>query len=134
MPPEVGALYFLGDLHFVAYLCASLDHRVIIRFFSFKKSFLEDQQGNDTRGNGCIGYIKYRAEKSKSIAPYKREPGWKMFVLQDREIKHIHHPSMQESSITMLRKTLGHLVIRTLIKNQSVKHTVNKVTKRPCIN
>ena len=134
MPPEVGALYFLGDLHFVAYFCACLNHRVIIRFFSFKKSFLEDQQGNDTRGNGCIGYIKYRAEKSKSIAPHKREPGWKMFVLQDGEIKHIHHPSMQESTITMLRKTLGYLVIRTLIKYQSIEHTVNEITQRSRIN
>src|ERR1700722_18363522 len=49
----------------------------------------------------------------------------------DREIEHIHYPAVQEGRIAVGREELCHMVIRTVLEDQSIEHTVQQVTEGP---
>ena len=92
--------------------------------------FLPYKQCDYTCRNGCIGQIKYWAEEFKILASPYRNPGRKMSIRNDGEIKHIHHFAVQESSISAaIRKKRCHIlqVRAAFIKDKAIEHTVEKV-------
>ncbi len=49
-------------------------------------------------------------------------------------MKHVDHPSMQESCISMFGKYFGNMRIRTLFKDQSIEHTIEQIPQRTRID
>ena len=80
-----------------------------------EETALEQQNIEDAHGDGRIGQVKNRAEKSKRIAAKKREPIG-VIPPQNRKIKHIYHPAVQKSGITaVFRKKLGNAAVILLV-------------------
>ena len=64
-----------------------------------KCSLLKKEHQHESRGNGSVSYIEYRAEEDEVIASPEGDPIREISVVE-WEIKHIHHVTKHRSRIT----------------------------------
>ncbi len=95
-----------------------------------KEFFLEQQDRYDAHGNGCIGYIKNRAEEFKILAAHERKP-MRIVGPYQGEVKHVHDAAMQETGIAMMRKDPRDMIVAAFFKDQPIKHAVQEIAQRP---
>ena|SRR5260221_78306 len=93
-----------------------------------EESLLKNQERDHTRRYRCISDVKYRAKEFEFLAPDEWEPGREL-RMNDRKVKHIHYPSMKKARISAGGEDPGNVIIRAVVKYQSVEHAVNKIAK-----
>ena len=85
--------------------------RLMLLFLFFREEFpVKKKQHQYPDGNVGVRQIEYRSEENEMFSAPYRQPRWEM-PLNEREIEHIDHSSVQEGSVpAFFREQRGHLV------------------------